>query len=339
MKKRTIAFLVLFGLILASQVFLNIRLSAQQTPPVRTIIDPDQRILPPATTTIQITTSTGSAPSRSPQTRTSPRAPLRWGAYVGNAETQLQPFESTVGAPVNIVADFESWDSDFPLKLTATVGKAGKTLLVFWEPNFGYQEILDGHKDASIERFAREAREYGYPVILVPFDEMNLNEEAWGYDHNHNTAETFQKAWMKIHDAFASSANVKFGLAYNAVSVPDVPGNQFTDYYPGSAFVDYVGVDGFNPGNPKKSFQEIFDPAIQAVSIFQKPILIFSMASVAGPDQAAWIREGLGTVAPTYPGLVGWIWFNQAGSPNWSVDSDERSLEAFRSVIPKAQGD
>jgi len=284
-----------------------------------------------------------------PATSTSPTQPspttahISWGAYVGDGSTNLSTFESMVGKSVNLLADFEGWDNTFPSGYASTVGAAGKTLVIFWEPNFGYSGIANGTYDAYRKQFATAAKAYNYPVILVPFDEMNLNEQAWGYGANGNTATLFKSAWDHVHDIFVATgaANVKFAIAYNNVSVPNTAGNQFSDYYPGSSYVDYVGVDGFNFGNPWQTFDQVFDPAITTLQSYGKPIYIFSMGSVAGTQKAAWITEGLGTHIETYSNIAGWIWFNQndaatpgsGDSANWTVNSDSASLAAFKEVI------
>lgn len=263
-----------------------------------------------------------------------PTSTLLWGAYVGDGTNDLLNFETLVGKPVNLYADFEGWSNSFPSALSSKVGQKGKTLIIFWEPSFGYDSIINGSKDAYITQFASAAKTYNYPVILVPFDEMNLNEEAWGYGVNNNTAEKFKTAWIRIHNLFATATNVKFGIAYNNESWPDVSGNKFNDYYPGDAYVDYVGVDGFNFGDPWIGFGQIFDTAISTLNTFNKPIIIFSTASIAGSQKASWITEGLGNHIKTYSNVIGWVWFNQGGTPNWLVNSDTASLSAFKAVLP-----
>jgi hypothetical protein len=258
---------------------------------------------------------------------------LLWGAYVGDGANNLSNFEALVGKKVNFYADFEGWDTNFPSGFSSQVGQQGKTLIIFWEPSFGYDSINNNSQDSYIKQFAADAKAYGYPVILVPFDEMNLNEEAWGYGQNNNTAAKFQTAWKHVHDLFSGATNVKFGLAYNSVSIPAVAGNNFNDYYPGGAYVDYVGVDGFNFTDPGQTFAQIFNPAMAQLATYNKPIIIFSTASIASNNKAAWITNGLGNQIKTYSNLIGWVWFNQGGSPNWLVNSDNNSLQAFKNIL------
>ena len=259
---------------------------------------------------------------------------LQWGAYVGDGATNLASFESMVGAKVNIQADFEGWDTTFPTQFNSTVGQAGKTLAIFWEPSFGYDTINNGSQDAYIKQFALGAKSYGYPVILAPFDEMNLNEEAWGYGQNGNTAAKFVTAWKHIHDIFVSNGagNVRFAITYNNVPIPSTSGNNFADYYPGSTYVDYVAIDGFNFGNPWQSPSQVFSSAVSQLSSFGKPIEILSTGSVPGTQKAQWIKD-LGTYIKSTPSIVGWVWFNSNSDQNWLVNTDSSSLTAFKSII------
>ncbi len=288
---------------------------------------------PVATTTAPVATTTAPVATTTAPVATTASSML-WGAYVGDGASDLSNFETLVGKSMNLYADFEGWDNSFPSALSSKVGQKGKTLIIFWEPSFGYDSIINGSKDEYIKSFAASAKAYGYPVILVPFDEMNLNEEAWGYGQNGNTAAKFKTAWQRIHDLFSGVTNVKFGVAYNNVSIPATSGNTFSDYYPGDDYVDYVGVDGFNFGNPWQTFGQVFDTAIDQLQCFHKPIYIFSTASTAGTQKSAWITEGLGAHIKSYSNIAGWVWFNQGGSPNWLVNSDTSSLSAFKAIIP-----
>lgn len=298
----------------------------------------------PATSTPQTGGNTGgnqgttTPPVSTTTPQTFPPAPsgISWGAYVGDNSGDLATFESLVGKPVKIQAYFVGWGDDFPASIGANLKSANKTLLIFWEPNVGYDAINSGSEDAYMNQFAAAAKSYGAPIILAPFDEMNLNETAWGYGKNGNTAAKFVTAWKHVHDLFAaaSAGNVKFAIAYNNGSVPNVSGNGFNDYYPGDAYVDYVGVDGFNFGNPWQSFDTIFSSALNQLKSYNKPIYIFSMASVPGTQKAAWITDALATQMVKYP-VAGWVWFNQNGADgNWLVNTDAASLAAFKAAIP-----
>ena len=163
---------------------------------------------------------------------------------------------------------------------------------------------------------------------------MNLNEESWGYSQNGNTSTKFVTAWQHIHDLFAGVSNVKFAIDFNYQSIPHVPGNTFGDYYPGNNFVDYVGLSGFNFGTPWKTFDELFTSGANILSMYEKPLYIFSTATGDDLQKGNWISEGLGKVIETYPKIAGWVWFNANKEQDWRINSNDTALQSFKKVIP-----
>ncbi len=277
--------------------------------------------------------STSAAPSVAVHaTSTPPQTPapkLLWGAYVGDEVADLPQFEAQVGKSVDMRAFFVGFGDDFPLAIATSLKPEGKTLVLFWEPYQGYSDILSGGEDAYMTSFAATAASYGGPVIMVPFEEMNGNWYPWA-----GNPQTFVATYRYVHGFFRSAPNVKFGWAINSDSVPGTPANAFSLYYPGDSFVDYVGVDGFNFDDPWQSFSDVFAPALTALSGYDKPIIIFSLASAQGPAKAAWITDAFTVQIPKYPRIAGWIWFNVDKEKDWRVWSDPASLSAFKAILP-----
>lgn len=359
MRKYYITIIVILGIILTTLIYFRLKPEPQAVSGSNNLNTTSSSTVVIASTTTPTTSPTVSTPphppradgadtpmptpaSSTPTTTPSPTHPpsaLLWGSYVGDNISDLDNFESLVGKRVDIYAYFSDWETDFPSHLKTKIGGAGKTLLIFWEPSFGYDNINSGDKDDYVKSFAADANAYGFPVIMAPFAEPNLNEEAWGYAQNGNTAKKFKEAWIRTRDLFAGVKNVKFGLAYNFVSIPDIPGNRYADYYPGAAYVDYVGVDGFNFGDPWQTFGEVFDGPMKTLATFNKPIYIFSLGSIAGTGKAAWITDGLGDEVKRYKNVVGWVWFHDNKVEDgrwidWRVNSDADSLRAFKSILP-----
>ena len=229
--------------------------------------------------------------------------------------------------------------------LKVSAGNKGRTLVVFWEasdhlvggtvqPAYAYRTILDGEHDEYIADFATQLKAYNAPVILIPFSELNGNWTPWSGTTNGNTPNEAVLAYRYIHDFFDDVPNVKFGLALNAASVPDTPENAHEMYYPGDAYVDYIGLDGFNMGDPWLSFDEIFAPGLKAISAYNKPMFIFSFASAAGGGKTEWLDDAFAKMS-AYPGLTGFIYFNQNKERNWLLWSDNDTFESFTNFVEK----
>lgn len=264
---------------------------------------------------------------------TEPVAKLAWGVFAGDQNDNLSAFESLVGKKADIQAVFLSWHDDFPTYFKDLC--PNKTLLIFWEnTGFSLDNIIAGKYDSYLRNFSSGAQQYGCPVMISLFHEMNGDWDTWDGPVGTNSAAKIISAWRHVHDLVTAS-NVKWAWAINNVSVPDTAANKPGNYYPGDAYVDYVGVDGFNSTDEWNSFADTFDPSIALLEAYHKPIYIFSMGAMASSKKAAWIADGLGSHVKTYKNFAGWVWFNQNGvDGNWSVDSDPASLAAFIAAIP-----
>lgn len=271
----------------------------------------------------------------------------KWGAYAGWSNFDMAEFETKVGENPHHMASFVHWGNanTFPTYMSPFTKDKGRTLIIFWEPSdhtisstiqpaFTMDAILAGNWDVYIRSFAEQARTYGAPVILIPLSEMNGNWNSWSGTTNGNTPEKVVAAFRHIRTVFGSVPNVKFGWAPNSSSVPDTTANSIGNYYPGSAYVDIVGVDGFNFGDPWYTFDQIFSKPLTLLSNYGKPIYIFSFASAPGTQKSAWITDALTTQMQKYPLIEGWTWFNQNKERDWRVWSDSTSLNAFKNAIP-----
>ncbi len=293
---------------------------------------------------ITVTNCATSSPGTS-QSTTTPKT-YAWGVYSGWSNADMQEFETRVGENPNHMAAFVHWaNNQFPTYMEPFTKAKGRTLIIFWEPsdyliggtvqeNFTADAILAGRWDAYIRKFATDSATYGSPIILIPFSEMNGNWNPWSGTTNGNTPEKVVAAYRHVRTVFGNVPNVKFGWAPNAQSVPNTDANAIERYYPGDSYVDIVGVDGFNFGDPWLSFDQVFNKALTTISAYNKPMYIFSFASDAGYLKASWITDALTVQLDKWPLIAGWVWFNQNKENNWLIWSDAASLSAFKNAIP-----
>ncbi len=338
---KLVGFLVLFVLVISGAYYA---LSGVQTsaPTATTTIDQTAAakasVAPGKNKRTQPPTGTPTPPvaTTTPATSTPPLATstaLRWGAYLGTGAPTLSGFATEVGASPDIVATFIGWP-DLPDSSLNTTCSQGKTLFIYWE-NYGYSldNIIAGRNDAYIASFSQALAQYHCPIMLSIFHEMNGNWDEWDGTVGTNSPAKIITAWQRIH-SIVTASNVQWAWVINSNSVPDTIANAAQNYYPGSAYVDVIGVDGFNFGSPWQAFGQIFDAPVTLVQQFGKPVYISSFASVAGSGKATWINDFAAHIK-TYANVVGWVWFdeNQGGSNNFLIDSDPTSLAAFEAVV------
>ncbi len=272
---------------------------------------------------------------------------VKWGAYVGWQDTAMSEFETLVGKQPSMEMVFAHWGNDqFPSWYAPRIKEKGRTMVLFWEaidynrnyftqPEYSFDSVLAGKQDAYFTKFALDAKNYGGEVVIIPYSEFNGDWFPWGGVVGNNTPEKYIAAYRYVHNFFINVPNVKFGWAVNADSVPDTAANQMELFYPGDAYVDIVGVDGFNSGVPTwMTFAQVFDNPLSRLKVYKKPIYIFSMGAAEDVRKPAWIIDGLGAQLALHPEVSGVLWFNENKQYNWLVNSSSAALSAFKAVLP-----
>jgi len=270
-----------------------------------------------------------------------------WGAYAGTQPTDMEGFEERVGKTADMEMVFAHFGNDpgFPLQYATSVRDRQKTMVLFWEaldynrdamsqPEYSFDAVLRGDLDNYFRHFAEGAKTYKGLVILIPYSEMNGNWFPWGGTVGDNTPEKYIAAYRYVHSFFEDVPNVEFGWAVNARDIPDIPGNRFENFYPGDAYVDHVGVDGFDFGAEEaRSFEQLFGDPLERLKQYKKPIYIFSMGTAADPHKPLWVTDALTVGLYRHPEVKGWLWFNANKERDWRVDQDPATLNAFRSAL------
>nr|WP_284291395.1 glycosyl hydrolase [Angustibacter aerolatus] len=193
---------------------------------------------------------------------------------------------------------------------------------------------MAGRHDAYLGRVADGAARIGRPFFVDLAAEMN-GDEAWG---GHRPA-SYVAFYRHVHDVFEAhgASDVVWVWAPNDTDSDGAP--PALDYYPGDAYVDWTGIDGYNWGTSQegfawRSFEEVFAPVYADLATLGKPVLIGETATDdRGGDEAAWIDAIVPTLRRSFPLVKGVIWFDVRKERHWQVRSSEASLQAFRRLL------
>src|SRR5581483_3145963 len=213
---------------------------------------------------------------------------------------------------------------------SAKLGRSPRIQLVNWEPaRVDFASIVGGRLDATIQARANSAKALGKKFFLDFAAEMN-GDEGWGG----NNAPLYVAAWRHIHDVFvaAGATNVVWAWCPNVTDIHGGNANTM-DYYPGDAYVDWTGVDGYNWGTKNggwQSFEQVFQNIYPLLAAKNKPILIGETSSCpAGGDKAKWIDEIVPTLRRRFPLIKGVVWFDIDKECDWRISSSPESERAF----------
>jgi len=251
------------------------------------------------------------------------------GEYYGNgsvAETDMR-----IGRKPNLHLVYFAWNDDWTRSAAKDL-EAGQIPLVNWEPaGIDFHDIASGALDDVIKARAAGAKALGKELFLDFAAEMN-GDEAW----SGNDAALYVMAYRHIHDLFvaAGADNVVWAWCPN-VTDTDGSNKSTLSYYPGDAYVDWTGVDGYNWGGGSgfawQSFQEVFKDIYPLLAKIGKPILIGEMASdETGGDKAAWIDGIVPTLQGEFPLIKGVVWFDVRKERAWQIDSSVATLSAYQ---------
>jgi hypothetical protein len=297
---------------------------------------------------------------------------LYWGASIGDQISGEQPpwdmgalsqFEGMTGKPLSLVhfmAPFAQCSSsdcsyyDFPTKEMEGIRQHGSIPFFSWssqsipssvnEPNFQLSDVIAGTYDSYIREWATEAKEWGHPFFLRFNWEMNGNWFPWSEGVNGNQAGEYVAAWRHVHDIFTSTGATNATWVWCPNVDPEGKMQDLAQLYPGDAYVDWTGLDGYNWGtNPAKpdrwrtfdqlyntTYHEIVDKIAPA-----KPMVIGEVGSTEyGGSKATWIEEMLSELPTEYPKIRGLLWFEKFDDGmDWPVETSTSATSAFAAGI------
>jgi hypothetical protein len=311
-------------------------------------------------------------PAPAPAPTPSPKS-VYWGAWIGshltgteapwdmNAVAKLEQMAQKKLSIVNFSAPFANCSKscsfyNFPVNEFNSIRSHGSIPFYSWgsqsipvpsnlsEPNFQLADVIAGTYDSYIRQFATAAKSWGHPFFLRFNWEMNGGWFAWAEGVNGNQKGEYVKAWRHVHDIFTEVG------ATNATWVwcPNVdPENRMQDLgplYPGDAYVDWTGLDGYNWGtNPARpdrwrSFDSLYKSSYAKITETiapTKPLIVSEVGSSEyGGSKAAWLKDMLAKVPTDYPKIRGLLYFEKYDDGmDWPIATSTSATNAFAEGI------
>jgi hypothetical protein len=316
--------------------------------------------------------SAGSAKPVAGSTRTP--QPLFWGATIGSHLTGNQApwdmnavskFEQGAGKSAAAVQFFQPFANcnpgcsyyRFPTTPMDSIRSHGSIPVLSWssqsipwsldEPDFQLSDLIEGRYDTFIREFAEEARTWGHPFFLRFDWEMNGGWFPWSEGVNGNQSGEFVTAWRHVHDIFASVGATNATWVWCPFVEGGEPAGRLGSLYPGDAYVDWTGLDGYNwgtnPAAPRgwRSFDQLFADSYGAISedvASSKPMMIAEVgSSEQGGDKAAWIRDALAKVPTDYPQVRALLWFDKYDdNMDWPIETTPAATSAFAEGVSQS---
>jgi beta-mannanase len=173
--------------------------------------------------------------------------------------------------------------------------------------------------------------------------EMNGDWYPWGAAVGANSPAHYLLMWQRVRGIFwGKGLDARTVQWIWAVNHDDVGAFRAEDYYPGDAYVDWIGIDGYNWGTSQtwsswRTPAEVFGAmAARLRGISTRPLALTETASTSaapgGPSVAAksqWITQFFAYVPTIDARMV--VWFNEDKETDWSVFGGAQGDETYRS--------
>ncbi len=245
---------------------------------------------------------------------------------------------SLIGNPLRT-----AWDSGKICELTLQLSPTAESGFVF--------DILKGKYDGFFNDFAADVKDFGHPVLLRLFNEMNGEWCNYSGYHTSRDPEVYIMLYKYVYNKFKSAGaeNIIWVWNPNEKSFPNFLWNSEELYYPGGAYVDVVGLTGYNTGTyyegeKWRSFDRIYKNIYEKADLlYGKPMMITEFScSTTGGNKEEWVRDMFASLAD-YPNIKAAVWWsgrdldpsNGNVARSYYIDDTEGVMAVFRENLSK----
>ena len=253
---------------------------------------------------------------------------------IGAAAPSTAQFQQATGMQPDIVEHYARTGAAF----SANFAAGAIPLIQLMPYDVSLASVANGGADDWLRSYARAVARYQGPVILGFAPEMNGSWYPWG--DTHVSPARYIAAWRHVVSVFRGQGarNVTWLWTVNVAIIAsgNNPSNGVgaaTPWWPGAAWVDWVGVDGYFYRS-SETFNIVFGHTFSQIrALTPKPLLISETAVAPAAGKAAKIP---GLFAHAYAaGVVGLVWFDLPGNRDWQLQDDQAALAAFRAAVAR----
>jgi Right handed beta helix region/Glycosyl hydrolase family 26 len=259
------------------------------------------------------------------------------GARAGSGTVAAQQaatrrLEAAIGRKLNVAHSFVPWGAGLGDAPAANVA-AGRTPMISFGKAANPRAVAAGLHDRYLASLARGVAALGAPVLL---------RYGWGMDGTGRSATrsgpAYVAAWRHVHDLFTDKGVRAFWVwSPNADAFAGARGG-VDRFWPGDAYVDWVGADGFNwngcnGGSTWRNFGAIFGAFYAWGSARAKPLMVSATGSVEDPldpgRKRGWYLDAAAALAGSMPRVRAVVLLDQGGRCDWRPDTSPASMQGF----------
>ena len=253
------------------------------------------------------------------------------GVEANGAPASLGPVKTFAAAArrPNIIGQYVAWNTSFDAAAVTKAWSYKALYYMAWEP-YGttVADIAACRSNAYITKFATAVRALNLPVAISFGHEMNGNWYPWGTTHT--TPAQFVAAWRLIHGLFTGVGATNVIWVWNPNDIFPMPQVQLKPYWPGNAYVNWVGITGYFATTGPHTFAGVLNPTMREIRKFtNEPFFVAETSVETGPAEVSSV-DSLVRGVMRHRDVLGLIWFdyNKAGV-DWRIESRPTVQDAF----------
>jgi beta-mannanase len=204
------------------------------------------------------------------------------------------------------------------------------------EKKFTLQKIIAGEFDEDLRAWARDAKNFGSPILIEWGTEPNGDWFSWNGKWNGGAREgpaRYIAAYRHIVDLMRAEGadNLQWVWHVNWLDVPEKDWNRFENYFPGEAYCDWVALSAYGPTTPMMTdgteslafkVREAYPRLVKIAP--GKPIIIAEFGCDLHNrhvNAASWAKGALDDLfSNRWPSVIGFCWWNEG----WQNDDRKK---------------
>ena len=288
---------------------------------------------------------------------------VQFGAYAsgfGGSGLQVSQLEKQLGAHLAIASSFRGQGDVFPDATQRAEAAAGHTLLISWDMGDAatdrFTTYTDGSHDSYLAQVAAAVGAFGKPVYIRPWPEMNADWVPFQPGGRPGTtaggsAAQFIAAWRYVVTFFRTHGAANARWVFNPTTDTYAETTDVRTIYPGSSYVDVLGLDGYNWGSGGilqwRSFADVYTTQYKRLVNLapSAPVWVCEFASKeptendgapvdSSHSKADWYRTLLASTA--FPAIRALVMFDVDKERDWRISSDPGALRVLAGAAQAA---
>ena len=256
---------------------------------------------------------------------------------------EVTALEGEIGRKLKIVNHFYTYNQAVGTQGEVQDIAGGRIPMITWGAT-STASINNGSQDSYIRQQATRIKNLKGTVFLRYFHEP----EGDYRNAMVQSASAYKTAWKRAQRLFreVGATNVVWVFCTTAYSFRVTPSRDPRTFYPGDAYVDWIGADGYNfaPGKPGakwNSFTTVFQRWYTWAAQRPKPLMAAEYGVMEDPAipnrKASWYNDMRSVVKTTFPllqAVIAWSTENTKDGNvyNWNVDSSPQTLAAWSAM-------